>query len=224
MLSMGTEMTEKDLLEIIRRQSEQIDQLIAENKALKAEIARLKKRIEELKRRARKYAAPFSREKQTADPKSPGRRPGEGSFVHKAPPTSAQITRSVQVDTPNTCPRCGFVGPLVFTRQDKAWVTELAPRTPCRSLTLKPRMDGQEHAGRCPPIRCQCASDWFSPHPSWNSGVMSPRLGRGKLNLRASVPPDGHPACRLERRLPCSAAKSHPQTSRSKKKATRRSP
>ncbi|WP_229776124.1 hypothetical protein [Deinococcus ruber] len=58
LLSMGARMTENDLFEIIRRQSEQIDQLIAEHKALKAEIARLKKRIEELERRERKDAAP----------------------------------------------------------------------------------------------------------------------------------------------------------------------
>ncbi|WP_254843081.1 hypothetical protein [Deinococcus marmoris] len=36
MLSMGSRVIEKDLFEIIRRQSEQIEQLIAENKALKS--------------------------------------------------------------------------------------------------------------------------------------------------------------------------------------------
>lgn len=102
MLSMSSEVTEKDLFEIIRHQSEQIDQLIAENKALRAEHIRLKKRIEELERRARKYAAPFSRETRTAQPKSPGRRPGEGTFAHKSPPTPQQIIETVQVDTPNT--------------------------------------------------------------------------------------------------------------------------
>ena len=59
MLSMSTGATEKDLFEIIRRQSEQIDQLIAENKALKAEIARLKNRIEELERRDRQVRRPL---------------------------------------------------------------------------------------------------------------------------------------------------------------------
>ena len=126
--AMGLKVTEKDLFEIIRRQSEQIDQLIAQNKALQAENARLKKRIEELERRNRKYAAPFSRETRTADPKSPGRRPGEGPFAYKSPPTPQQVSGTLQVATPNTCPRCGFTGPLIFTRQDKAWVTELAPQ------------------------------------------------------------------------------------------------
>ena len=126
--AMGSKVTEKDLFEIIRRQSEQIDQLIAQNKALQAENARLKKRIEELERRNRKYAAPFSRETRTTAPKPPGRRPGEGPFAYKSPPTPQQITETVQVATPNTCPRCGFTGPLIFTRHDKAWVTELAPQ------------------------------------------------------------------------------------------------
>lgn len=126
--AMGSKVTEKDLFEIIRRQSEQIDHLIAENKALKSENARLTKRIEDLERRNRRYAAPFSRDKRTADPKPPGRRPGEGTFAHKFPPTPQQVNETVQVATPNTCPRCGFTGPLIFTRHDKAWVTELAPQ------------------------------------------------------------------------------------------------
>ncbi|WP_237427722.1 hypothetical protein [Deinococcus xianganensis] len=45
---MGSGVIEKELFEIIRRQSEQIDHLMAENKALKTDIARRKKRIEEL--------------------------------------------------------------------------------------------------------------------------------------------------------------------------------
>ncbi|WP_240740944.1 IS66 family transposase [Deinococcus sp. Arct2-2] len=125
---MGSKVTEKDLFEIIRRQSEQNDQLTAQNKVLQAEIARLKKRIEELERRARKYAAPFSRDKYTAAPKSPGRRPGEGTFAHKSPPLPHQVTETVQVDSPNSCLRCGFTGSLILTRHDKAWVTELAPQ------------------------------------------------------------------------------------------------
>lgn len=128
MLSMGSKVIEKDLFEIIRRQSEQIEQLIAENKALKSENTRLTKRIEDLERRNRRYAAPFSRDKRTAHPKPPGRRPGEGPFAHKSPPTPQQVNETVQVATPNTCPRCGFMGPLIFTRHDKAWVTELVPQ------------------------------------------------------------------------------------------------
>ncbi len=170
MLSMSSEVTEKDLFEIIRRQSEQIDQLIAENKALQAEHIRLKKRIEELERRARKYAAPFSRETRTAQPKSPGRRPGEGTFAHKSPPTPQQITETVQVDTPNTCPRCGFTGLLIFTRHDKAWVTELVPQNAMQVTEYHvPVMD-------CP----QCHHAVRGNHPALKAdqmGATAHRLG-----------------------------------------------
>ncbi len=170
MLSMGSKVTEKDLFEIIRRQSEQTLQLIAENKALQAEIARLKKGIEELERRARKYAAPFSREKHTAQPKPPGRRPGEGLFAHKAPPTPQQVIATVQVDTPNTCPRCGFTGPLIFTRHDKAWVTELAPQN------AVPVTEYHVPVMACP----QCQHAVRGDHPDLKAdqvGATSHRLG-----------------------------------------------
>ncbi|GAA3994095.1 IS66-like element ISRhru2 family transposase [Deinococcus rubellus] len=163
-------MTQKDLFEIIRRQSEQIDQLIAQNKALQAENARLKKRIEELERRARKYTAPFSRETRTAQPKSPGRRPGEGPFAHKSPPTPQQVTETVQVATPHTCPRCGFTGPLIFTRHDKAWVTELAPQNAVQVTEYHvPVMD-------CP----QCHAVVRGDHPALKAnqvGATAHRLG-----------------------------------------------
>ena len=126
--AMSSKVTEKDLFEIIRRQAEQIDQLIAQNKALQAENARLKRRIERAGAPGPGDAAPFSRETRAAHPKSPGRRPGEGPFAYKSPPTPQQVSGTLQVATPNTCPRCGFTGPLIFTRQDKAWVTELAPQ------------------------------------------------------------------------------------------------
>ncbi|UWX64009.1 IS66 family transposase [Deinococcus rubellus] len=167
---MDSKVTQKDLFEIIRRQSEQIDQLIAQNKALQAENARLKKRIEELERRARKYTAPFSRETRTAQPKSPGRRSGEGPFAHKSPPTPQQVTETVQVATPNTCRRCGFTGPLIFTRHDKAWVTELAPQNAVQVTEYHvPVMD-------CP----QCHAVVRGDHPALKAdqvGATAHRLG-----------------------------------------------
>ena len=79
--------SEADLLEIIREQAKQIEQLIAEN-------ARLQKRIEELERQQRKYVAPHSRGTRKAAPKSPGRPAGEGSFTDKRPPAPEQSRRT----------------------------------------------------------------------------------------------------------------------------------
>lgn len=122
---MAGTLSEQDLLEIIRKQAERIDELIAENKALKAENARLKKRIEDLERKSRKYVAPHSREARKTDPKLPGRRPGQGPFTYKQPPSSEQIQAVIEVAAPNTCGACGFTGELLFKRQDKAWISEL---------------------------------------------------------------------------------------------------
>jgi transposase len=49
-------------------------------------IAELQKRIEELLRKNRRQASPFSRDNPKANPKQPGRKPGQGNFT---PSTSA---------------------------------------------------------------------------------------------------------------------------------------
>ena len=174
---MGSRVTENDLQEIIPRQSEQIEHLITENKALKSENARLKKRIEELERRARRYAAPFSRNTRTAAPKQPGRRPGEGPFVHKSPPTPEQVQEIVQIPTPNTCPRCGFTGALIFTRQDKAWVTELAPQNAVHVTEY-----------HVPVLACpQCHHAVRGEHPSLSAGQVGATAHRLGPVLHATL-------------------------------------
>lgn len=123
---MAGTLTEGDVLEIIRQQTERFEQLEAENHALRAENTRLKKKIEELERkRHSKYAAPFSRETRKADPQPPGRRAGVGIFTHKTPPEPEQVQAVISVPTPNTCTTCGYTGELVFKQMDKAWITDL---------------------------------------------------------------------------------------------------
>lgn len=123
---MAGTLTEGDVLEIIRRQTEQFEQLEAENHALRTEIIRLRKKIEELERKKHsKYAAPFGSEERKADPQPPGRRAGRGIFTYKKPPEPAQVQEVIDVPTPNTCTRCGYTGELLFKQMDKAWITEL---------------------------------------------------------------------------------------------------
>lgn len=122
---MAGTLSEKDLVEIIRKQAEQFERVEAENRALRAEITRLKKHIEELTRKNQKYVTPHSRETRKADPKPPGRRPGEGLFTYKQPPSPEQVQAVIEVTPPNTCDACGFTGELLFKRQDKAWISEL---------------------------------------------------------------------------------------------------
>ncbi|WP_415791788.1 IS66 family transposase, partial [Deinococcus saxicola] len=123
---MAGTLTEGDVLEIIRQQTERFEQLEAENHALRAENARLKKKIEELERKKHsKYAAPFSREARNPDPQPPGRRAGVGIFTYKTPPEPEQVQAIVSVPIPNTCANCGYTGKLIFKQMDKAWITDL---------------------------------------------------------------------------------------------------
>ncbi len=78
-------------------------------KELQAELDALRKRNETLEaelRRAHRQAAPFSRNKPKADPKKPGRKPGQGEFSRLMPPPEIRIGRTEFVPL-NCCPDCG---------------------------------------------------------------------------------------------------------------------
>ena len=119
--SMTGPRSEADLLAIIRKQAEQIEQLIAEN-------AWLQKRIEELERQQRKYVAPHSRGTRKAAPKSPGRHAGEGPFTYKRPPAPEQEDTVVDIPVPNICQTCGYADALLFKQHDRAWISDLRPQ------------------------------------------------------------------------------------------------
>ena len=98
----------------------QLAQLAASNEALPAENA-------ELKRGAKRQAAPFSKGTRVSQPKRPGRQPGEGTFSFRQAPRPEEITEppmNVPV-TLEACPTCG--GKLAEQRVDFAYVTDLPP-------------------------------------------------------------------------------------------------
>jgi transposase len=99
---------------------EQVAQLTASNQALVTEN-------EQLKRRVKRQAAPFSKGTRTQQPKRPGRQPGEGTFSFRQAPCPEEITE-LPVNVPVTlesCPDCG--SKLTEQRVDFAYVTELPP-------------------------------------------------------------------------------------------------
>jgi transposase len=96
----------------------QVAELVALNAALRAEI-------EQLTRRGKRQAAPFSKDERVASPKRPGRKSGQGPFHCRAAPPAAALSEppiTVPVTDP-VCPRCG--GALVEARVDLASVTDL---------------------------------------------------------------------------------------------------
>src|SRR3954466_6716349 len=79
-----------------------VEELLAENAALKAQL-------DQQARDAKRQAAPFSKSQRKAQPKRPGRQPGQGHFTFRTLPTPDQWTASpIEVRLPApVCPCCG---------------------------------------------------------------------------------------------------------------------
>ena len=104
------------------------EELLALVAELQRQIAALRAEIDELKRGGKRQAAPFTKGARVAEPKSPGRKPGTGTFRYReAPPPEDMTQPPVEVKvTQDACPACG--GPLEETRVDVAYTTELPER------------------------------------------------------------------------------------------------
>ncbi len=98
-----------------------VEELLAENAALRAQLDRLA-------RDAKRQAAPFSKGQRKAQPKRPGRKPGRGHFTFRTLPTPDQWTAPpIEVRLPDpACPCCGE--PLQEHRVELAAVTDLPPQ------------------------------------------------------------------------------------------------
>src|SRR4051794_37213571 len=112
-----------------------IEELLAELAALRtrvtellAENAALKAQLEQRTRDAKRQAAPFSKGQRTAQPKRPGRKPGQGPFTFRTLPTPDQWTAPpIEVRLPEPiCPCCGEA--LLEQRVDFAATTEIPPQ------------------------------------------------------------------------------------------------
>ena len=111
-------MSREELLVLVAQLERQVAQLSASLETLQAENA-------ELKRGAKRQAAPFSKGTRVHQPKRPGRQPGEGTFSFRQAPRPEEITEppmNVPV-TLEACPTCG--GKLAEQRVDFAYITDL---------------------------------------------------------------------------------------------------
>ena len=134
------------------------DQLEAENAGLRAEnerqrdrIAGLQRKVEELRRKAKRQAAPFSREKRKRNPGRAGRRPGAdyGKRAHR--PAPEEVDEVLGAPFPDRC-ECG--GEIELDRIAHQYQEELPKLRPIRR-----RFDvgvghcrgcGRRHQGRHP--------------------------------------------------------------------------
>src|SRR4051794_10413821 len=140
-----------------------IEELLAELAALRtrvtellAENAALKAQLEQRTRDAKRQAAPFSKGQRKAQPKRPGRKPGQGPFTFRILPRPDQWTAPpIEVRLPEPiCPCCGE--PLHEQRVDFAATTKTPP--PPKPIVQPYRAGGYrtptcEPTGRGPPPR-----------------------------------------------------------------------
>ena len=110
---------------------ELVQQMIAENARLRAEI-------EELKRKNARTAAPFSKNKRKNNPQRPGRKAGQGPFSNRVAPAAEQYSgpiESVPV-AETTCPDCG--GDLAGEDQEVVTNTEIptAPKPEVKAYRI----------------------------------------------------------------------------------------
>jgi len=177
-------LTPERLLQIVIEQAATIASLGAQAESLKAqvaagqslieqlraEVARLCDRLEEVERAAHRQAAPFRvpDAKRKADPKKPGRPPGHPGAFRVAPDQIDEI-----IDAPLLCcPRCG--GPVHDVQEIEQVIEEIPPVRP-RVVRLVTR---QGLCARCGEVR--------STHPlqtSTASGAAGVQLGPNALGV-----------------------------------------
>jgi transposase len=77
------------------------------NEQLQGRVRKLTGQVQELRRAAKRQAAPFSKNTPTRNPKRPGRRPGAAYGTRARRPVPQRVDRVVAVGLPAACPYCG---------------------------------------------------------------------------------------------------------------------
>ena len=146
------------------------DDLIGLIRELQRQNEDLRKQIEELQRKDKRSAAPFSKGQRQKNPKRPGRKPGQGAFTRRpGPPAEASGGPPVDVPVVETrCPFCG--GRLEREEPEEASVTDMpaAPEPEVRLFKV--------HVCRCQ----KCGRKTRGTHPDVAAsqyGATAHRLG-----------------------------------------------
>lgn len=108
------------------------------------QIQELRGELERIKRGGKRSAAPFSKGTRVEDPKTPGRKPGQGAFERRKAPADMASVEATRVEVGTTCcPDCG--GALGPVGVEWASTTELAEqvRPLVRVFAVEVRCCGQ---------------------------------------------------------------------------------
>lgn len=103
-----------ELTELVRTQTKQLktqaQQIASQAKQLASQVKQielLRSQLEERRRAGKRQAGPFSKGPPKADPKPPGRKPGDAYGQHKRREIPNQIDETYDVPLPPKCPHCG---------------------------------------------------------------------------------------------------------------------
>ncbi len=162
------------LLAFVAQLLREFTALNARVEELQAENAALRAQLEQCTRDGKRQAAPFSKGQRLAQPKRPGRKPGEGPFTFRTlPPPDQWTAPPIEVRLPApVCPCCGE--PLQEHHVEFAAVTDI-PAQP-KPIVQPYRV----WVYRCP----TCATTVRAPHPNLapdQFGATAHRLGRRVL-------------------------------------------
>jgi transposase len=166
-----------------------IDDLLAENKQLRAENAELKQRLADLEavvqdlkaqleaalRAGKRQATPFSKGSPKAKPKKPGRKPGHQAARRTVP---EHVDRVAEASLPATCPDCA--GPVLEDAVQVQYQEDI-PR-PVPPIVTQFNV----HIGHC----AQCHRRVQGRHPDQTSdalGAAAVQIGPNALGLTAEL-------------------------------------
>jgi transposase len=158
------------------------DDLLAENQRLRAQVADLQARLDDLtrllddaRRAGKRQAAPFAKGPPKPDPKTPGRKAGEqhGRHGHRPPPEPDRVDEAHDAPLPDACPDCG--GPVEETHLDQQFQTDIPRRPIVRRFDI--------HCGRCR----QCGRSCRGRHPLQTSDAVGAAASQVGPEAQAAV-------------------------------------
>jgi transposase len=109
-------------------------------RALRKEVAELRRIIEELRRAGKRQAGPFSKGPPKPKPKRPGRKPGDDYGTQFCRSEPERIDETYNADLPATCPHCGEAH-ITETHTAEQFQTEVVAQIVQRKFVV--------HVGQC---------------------------------------------------------------------------
>ena len=121
---------------------EQLAQALVTIQKLQQQVEALQNKVEELERAEKRQAAPFMRRHWLEQPRRPGRKRGQGKFVHREMPQVHQI-QETKTALLQGCPECG--GQLRDIHTHEQYVTDI----PVVEVTTTRFVTYSGHCGHC---------------------------------------------------------------------------